>query len=47
VKNVKILATQLKDDAALQCIVTKIMKWLFPTLKDGREAKLTLTLVSD
>jgi hypothetical protein len=46
VKKVKILATQLKDDAALQCIVAKIMKWQFPASKDGRELKATITLVS-
>lgn len=46
VKKVKMIGNQFKDDAALRCIVAKIMKWQFPASKDGRELKAIITLVS-
>ncbi|MEN6321648.1 MAG: VIT domain-containing protein [Syntrophaceae bacterium] len=46
VKKVKILASQLKDDAAVQCIIAQIKKWQFPSSKDDRVVKATVTLVS-
>jgi Ca-activated chloride channel family protein len=45
VKNVKAVKNTLQEKRALSCITGNLKKWLFPATPDGKEAKVTMTIV--
>jgi hypothetical protein len=46
VKDVHVLSGTVKDNTIRQCIIRLVKKWQFPVVKDGREVKAKVTLVS-
>jgi Ca-activated chloride channel family protein len=46
VKSVRVLPDALRNGALMQCVIGQVKKWRLPATKDGREVKVTVTLVS-
>ncbi|MBM4272266.1 MAG: AgmX/PglI C-terminal domain-containing protein [Deltaproteobacteria bacterium] len=45
VSNVQALSSIFRDKTLRQCVTEQVKKWQFPSLKSGREVKVTVTLV--
>ena len=45
IKSVKVVGNGLNTGIAEQCILAKVKGWRLPGSKDGKEARVTMTLV--